>query len=72
MNTFRHPDLAALLFALSLCAVFGSLFAWVLAVPFSLGFAMVGAALFALGLSRRDDERPLPRRRWSARTSHQH
>ena len=32
MHVIRHPDLAALLFALSLCAVFGSLFAWVLSV----------------------------------------
>ncbi|MCZ8164168.1 hypothetical protein [Silanimonas sp.] len=69
MHLVRTPDLATLLFALSLCAVFGGLFAWVLSVPFWLGFAMVGAGLFAFGLQRHDD-RPAPRRRWQARASH--
>lgn len=69
MHLIRTSDLATLLFALMLCAVFGALFAWVLGVPFWLGFAMVGAALFALGLQRHD-ERPAPRRRWQARASH--
>ena len=69
MTAIRTPDLATLLFALSLCAVFGGLFAWVLSVPFWLGFAMVGAALFALGLQRHDT-RPAPRRRWQAHASH--
>jgi len=62
MHAIRHPDLAAMLFAIALCACFGALFAWVLVVPFWLGAAMVGAALFVLGLSRRSDERPTPRR----------
>lgn len=69
MTLHNAPDLAPLLFALSLCAVFGGLFAWVLSVPFWLGFAMVGAALFAFGLQRHDP-RPTPRRRWHARASH--
>lgn len=69
MHLVRTPDLATLLFALSLCAVFGGLFAWVLSVPFWLGFAMVGAGLFAFGLQRHDD-RPAPRRRWQAHESH--
>lgn len=69
MHLIRTPDLATLLFALMLCAVFGGLFAWVLGVPFWLGFAMVGAALFALGLQHQDG-RPAPRRRWQARASH--
>lgn len=69
MHLVRTPDLATLLFALSLCAVFGGLFAWVLSVPFWLGFAMVGAGLFAFGLQRHDD-RPTPRRRWQAHESH--
>ena len=69
MHLVRTPDLATLLFALSLCAVFGGLFAWVLSVPFWLGFAMVGAGLFASGLQPHDD-RPTPRRRWQTRASH--
>lgn len=69
MNAIRHPDLAPLLFALALCAVFGGLFAWVLSVPFWLGFAMVGAALFALGVQGHH-ERHAPRRRLQARASH--
>ena len=63
------PDLATLLFALSLCAVFGGLFAWVLSVPFWLGFAMVGAGLFASGLQPRS-ARPATRRRWHAHAPH--
>ena len=62
MHAIRHPDFAALLFALFVCAVFGSLFAFVLAVPFWLGFAMVGAALCALGVARDDAGRPARRR----------
>ena len=62
MNTVRHPDLAAIVFALALCATFGALFAFVLAVPFWLGFAMVGSALFALGVARGEGERPRRRR----------
>jgi hypothetical protein len=69
MNAIRTPDLATLLFALTLCAVFGGLFAWVLSVPFWLGFAMVGAALFALGVQSHH-ERSTPRRRLHARASH--
>lgn len=69
MNRPATPDLAPLLFALSLCAVFGGLFAWVLSVPFWLGFAMVGAALFALGVQN-PQERSAPRRRLQARASH--
>jgi hypothetical protein len=68
MHVIRHPDLAPLLFALSLCAVFGGLFAWVLSVPFWLGFAMVGAALFALGVQDQTGG-GAPRRRLRARTS---
>ena len=62
MNTARDPDLHALLFALALCATFGALFAFVLAVPFWLGFAMVGSALFALGVVRGRGEAPMRRR----------
>lgn len=69
MNAIRTPDLATLLFALSLCAVFGGLFAWVLSVPFWLGFAMVGAGLFALGLQPQSP-RPASRRRWHAPAPH--
>lgn len=72
MHAIRHPDLAALLFALALCACFGALFAWVLVVPFWLGAAMVGAALFALGVVRGERERPLPRRRLTTRVAPQH
>lgn len=69
MTILRTPDLATLLFALSLCAVFGSLFAWVLSVPFWLGFAMVGAGLFALGLQPQAS-RPASRRRWHTHAPH--
>ncbi|MFN3964859.1 hypothetical protein [Silanimonas lenta] len=58
-------DLALLLFALALCAAFGALFAWALAVPFWLGFAMVGSALFVAGL--RGHGEAGPRRRGTAR-----
>lgn len=69
MNPLRTPDLPTLIFALSLCAVFGALFAWVLSAPLWLGFSMVGAALFALG-AHRPEARATTRRRWSARPSH--
>lgn len=69
MSFLRTPDLATLLFALSLCAVFGGLFAWVLSVPFWLGFAMVGAGLFTMGLQRHES-RPTSRRRWPATVPH--
>lgn len=51
-------DLTLLLFALALCAAFGGLFAWALAVPFWLGFAMVGSALFVVGLRGRSEAGP--------------
>jgi hypothetical protein len=69
MSLHHAPDLATLLFALSLCAVFGGLFAWVLSVPFWLAFSMVGAGLFALGVQRHH-ERSAPRRRLHVRASH--
>lgn len=69
MHLLRTPDLATLLFALTLCAVFGGLFAWVLSVPFWLGFAMVGAGLFTLGLQRQTP-RAASRRRWHAHAPH--
>lgn len=69
MHHLRTPDLATLLFALSLCAIFGGLFAWVLNVPFWLGFAMVGAGLFSLGMQRQAP-RPPTRRRWQAHAPH--
>lgn len=58
-------DLALLLFALALCAAFGALFAWALAVPFWLGFAMVGSALLVAGLRGHGEN--APRRRAAAR-----
>jgi hypothetical protein len=72
MNSIRHPDLATLLFAFALCAVFGGLFAWVLSLPFWLGFAMVAAGLLSLGLQRQADARQSSRRRWTTRTSLSH
>ncbi len=68
----RHApaDFALLLFALALCAAFGGLFAWALAVPFWLGFAMVGSALFVVGLRGRPDagpRRPVATRRLQPR-----
>lgn len=67
MHAIQHTDLAALLSALFVCAVFGALFAFVLAVPFWLGFAMVGASQFALGLAGDDGARPArPSRRRAA------
>lgn len=68
MTTRPDPaanDFALLLFALALCAVFGGLFAWALAVPFWLGFAMVGSALFVVGL--RGHGEAGPRRRMAGR-----
>ncbi|HAI58535.1 MAG TPA: hypothetical protein DCM32_01470 [Xanthomonadaceae bacterium] len=65
MNAVRLPDLAVLLFTLLVCAVFGGLFAFVLALPFWLGFAMVGAALLAQALARNGGGRT-PRRRAAA------
>ncbi|MCZ8319616.1 MAG: hypothetical protein ACK5VV_13515 [Lysobacteraceae bacterium] len=65
MHRHRSPDLAALLFALAVCAAFGGLFAWVLAIPFWLGMAMVGAALVVVGVQRHDGR--APRRREALR-----
>ncbi len=65
----RANDLATLLFAVTLCAVFGGLFAWVLTVPFWLGFAMVGAALLALGTQREGAQATSARRRFNTRAT---